>query len=68
MKNDISVTNINPNELLEKANKGLRTLDIDEKHIIAALEALKVWLTDDGFQDYVPQLMYLIEAKKWDFL
>jgi len=68
MKKEISLTNFNTNELLEKANAGLRTLDIDEKYINAALKAIEVWLTGDVFQDYVPQIVHLIDSKNWVFL
>ena len=54
--------------LLEKARDGFKTLDIAEKYINSALKWLEIWLTDNSFKDYVPQLTYLIESKKWSFL
>jgi len=58
----------NPEALLEKAQEGFATLDVSEKYIQSALGHLKSWLTDGMFKDYVPQIAYLIEAEKWNFL
>ena len=54
--------------LIEKAKNGFETLDVSVEHQIEALKWLEIWLTDDIFRDYVPQITYLIEAEKWNFL
>lgn len=54
--------------LLEKAKKGFNTLNIAEKYVDSALKWLESWLTDPQFEDYVPQIRYLIESEKWNFL
>ena len=54
--------------LVEKTKDGFKTLNISEKYITSALTWLNLWLTDKPFEDYVPQIRYLIESEKWDFL
>jgi len=54
--------------LIEIAKNGFNTLSISKKYIDSATGFLKIWLTDDQFKDYVPQITYLIETKNWDFL
>jgi phosphoglucomutase/phosphomannomutase len=58
----------NANALIEIAKNGFNTLSISSKYIDSAIHFLKIWLTDDQFKDYVPQILYLIEMKKWEFL
>lgn len=55
-------------EIIQKVRAGFKTLDVSVKHQIEALIWLEMWLTDDIFRDYVPQIKYLIESEKWDFL
>lgn len=55
-------------ELLEKAQEGFRLLDVPEKYKNSARKWMEIWLTDSVFSDYVPQISYLVEQKKWDFL
>ena len=59
---------IDNRKLLEKARDEFKTLDIAEKYKNSALEHLETWLTDNTFKEYVPQITYLIESEKWDFL
>ena len=59
---------INDAKLIEKAKEGFKTLDVPEKYVDSSLKWLKIWLTDSMFKDYMPQLVFLIEAQKWDFL
>jgi phosphoglucomutase/phosphomannomutase len=60
---------INDNrKLLEKAKKGFYTLKISEKYIASALKWLEIWLTENTFKDYGPQIKYLIESENWLFL
>jgi phosphoglucomutase/phosphomannomutase len=56
------------NTWVAKAKDGFNTLDVSEKYINSALKWLDVWLTDQAFSDYVPQIQYLIKTGKWDFL
>jgi phosphoglucomutase/phosphomannomutase len=53
---------------MEKAKDGFSTLDVSEKYINSALKWLDVWLTDPAFSEYVPQIQYLIETGRWNFL
>jgi len=59
---------INTNALIEKATNGFNTIGISKKYIDSAIDLLKTWLTDHQFKDYGPQISYLIESQKWDFL
>jgi phosphoglucomutase len=54
--------------LLDKAKNGFNTLNIGEKYVSSALKWLEQWLTDSQFEEYVPQIQYLIESQKWNFL
>jgi phosphoglucomutase len=56
------------NVLLNKTKNGFNTLNIAEKYVGSALKWLETWLTDPQFEDYVPQIRYLIESQKWNFL
>lgn len=55
-------------ELLKETEIGFKSLDLPDKYKHSALQWLERWLTDDEFQDYVPQIEYLIENKKWNFI
>ena len=54
--------------LLVRARTGFGTLSVSEKYVDSAFKWLEIWLTDDAFQDYFPQIEHLIESEKWDFL
>ena len=54
--------------LIDKAREGFKTLDLSDHYKTSALEWLEVWLTDSAFKEYVAQIEYLIEAKRWEFL
>lgn len=58
----------NRETLLKKAKVGFESLDVADKHKTAALGWLEIWLTEEAFEDYVPQIQYLIESGKWEFL
>ena len=58
----------NANALLNKTEHGFNSLEVSKKYVDSALKWLATWLTDDSFKDYVPQITYLIEKQKWDFL
>jgi len=53
---------------MAKAKNGFNTLDVSKKYINSALKWLDVWLTDPAFSEYVPQIQYLIENGRWNFL
>lgn len=54
--------------LLKKAEGGFGNLSVSEKYIQSALKWLEIWLTNGIFEDYGPQIRYLIESEKWDIL
>ncbi|MGD8252771.1 MAG: phospho-sugar mutase [Syntrophobacterales bacterium] len=54
--------------LIDKVKNGFQALDVSVEHQREALKWLEIWLTDDIFRDYVPQITYLIESEKWNFL
>jgi phosphoglucomutase/phosphomannomutase len=54
--------------IIEQVRAGFKSLDVSVEHQIEALKWLEMWLTDDSFRDYVPQIKYLIESEKWNFL
>jgi phosphoglucomutase/phosphomannomutase len=54
--------------LIDEAKNGFEALDVSDEHKFEALNWLEIWLTDDSFRDYVPQIKYLIESEKWNFL
>jgi phosphoglucomutase/phosphomannomutase len=58
----------NTETLLEETRDGFKSLDLSEKYKDAALKWLRIWVTDPAFADYVPQIAYLIQAQKWNFL
>jgi phosphoglucomutase/phosphomannomutase len=54
--------------LLKKTKQGFGTLKVSEKYTDSAVKWIEIWLADDAFKDYVPQIEYLIESEKWNFL
>ena len=54
--------------LITKAKEGFNTLDVSEKYSQSALKWLEIWLSNQAFKDYVPQIHYLIENSQWNFL
>ena len=54
--------------LIQKVTKGFKTLTVSEKFKKKAIEHLKTWLTDKQYQEYVPQIKYLVDQKKWDVI
>ncbi len=59
---------MNTQDLLARVQDGLNTLDVSSKYKTAALKWIEVWLTEAAYQDYRPQIGFLIENAKWDFL
>lgn len=56
------------NGLLERAEAGFASLDLDDKYKQSAAKWLDLWLTEPQFRDYVPQIEHLIESEEWEFL
>ena len=54
--------------LIEKAKKGFETLDLPQSFKSDALERLSVWLVEDMYAPYVPQITHLIASGQWEFL
>ena len=54
--------------LLKKATDGLQALNVSEQYTHSALKWLETWLSEKTFEEYVPQIAYLINTQKWDFL
>ncbi len=54
--------------MLIEAEKGFTDLKYPDKYASSALVRLKEWLTDPQFEEYVPQIRYLIESRKWALL
>ena len=54
--------------LLKQVKLGFANLDISDKYAQSALDGLEIWLSDKVFEEYVPQIQFLIEKEKWNFL
>lgn len=55
-------------ELLKAIEKGFTNLTLDYKYKKSALENIELWLTEEIYKEYIPQIEYLVEANKWDLL
>jgi phosphoglucomutase/phosphomannomutase len=53
---------------LAKATAGFAGLDVSDKVKAKALGHLNAWLTEPVFEEYAPQIRFLIDAGKWDVL
>ncbi len=53
---------------LDKIKAGFATLDLNRKYKDSALKWIRVWMTEPEFKDYVPQIEFLAESGKWEFL
>ena len=58
----------NVDGLLTQAKSGIDSLEVSKKYVDSAMKWLGIWLTDDVFSEYVPQIKHLIKAKNWEFL
>ena len=54
--------------ILAKIQDGFSGLSIDNKYKNEAIKNIELWLTDEIYKDYIPQIEYLVESKKWDLL
>ena len=59
---------MNRDGLLTQAKGGFDSLEVSKKYVDSALKWLKIWLTDDAFSDYVPQIAHLVKTENWNFL
>ena len=59
---------MNTETLLKDTEMGFANLDISEKYAQSALGWLEIWLNDKVFEEYVPQIQFLIKKEKWNFL
>ena len=59
---------MNTEALLKDAKLGFANLNISAKYARSALGWLEIWLNDKVFEEYVPQIQFLIEKEKWSFL
>ncbi|WP_022667297.1 phospho-sugar mutase [Desulfospira joergensenii] len=55
-------------KFLSKARKGFNGIKVSDSQKESALKWLELWLKEDAFIDYVPQIHYLIDREEWDFL
>ena len=55
-------------DLIANAQSGFNQLDMPAPVVADALDALEIWLTDDAFEHYRPQLEHLIDTQAWEFL
>jgi len=55
-------------KLIKKVRDGFDILDVGETYKSQSLDWLKLWLTDKDFDEYSPQIRYLIDNEKWDLL
>jgi len=53
---------MNTKNLLEKSNRGFKTLKIDQKFKDSALLHLEEWLSQDLYKDYRPQVEHIINS------
>lgn len=59
---------IDVNARLQNCKNGFKNLEVNQTAIDSALKWLRTWLVGEMFQAYVPQINYLIEQQKWNFL
>src|ERR1700757_5253763 len=52
-------------DLLDQAQSGFRSVDVDEAVKQQALKHLKQWLSEREFAPYLSQLRWLIETNQW---
>jgi len=55
-------------QTLQKCSQGFSSLNVSEHFKETALTHLKTWLTQDLYQDYVPQIEFMISQESWDYL
>src|SRR3990167_11253946 len=55
-------------DILDKIKQGFTSLRVDESYKNEALKFLSDWVSKSEFNEYVPQIEYLVETEKWDEL
>lgn len=64
----ISIVGSSLKENLQKAEVGFSKLPIHNQYKESALSYLEEWLTRPDYEDYVPQVLHLIDQGYWDYL
>jgi len=59
---------MNREDLLTKAQNGFDSLKVSPRYVDSALKWIKIWLTDEAYNDYAAQIAHLIETDNWNFL
>ncbi len=54
--------------LTDNVKAGFKSLDISKKYTDSAIKWINIWLTENMFEEYVPQIKFLIKSEKWDIL
>ena len=58
----------NVDALLTKAQNGFDSLKVSQKYVASALKWIKIWLTDEAYNDYAAQIAHLIKTENWNVL
>lgn len=53
---------------LQMIEEGFKSLSVDDSFKQASLKNIELWLSEEVFQEYVPQINYLVEVENWDLL
>jgi phosphoglucomutase len=59
---------MNREDLLTKAQNGFDSLKVSQKYVASALKWIKIWLTDEAYNDYAAQIAHLIKTGNWNVL
>jgi phosphoglucomutase len=59
---------MNREDLLTKAENGFGSLKVSQKYVASALKWIKIWLTDEAYNDYAAQIAHLIKTGNWNVL
>jgi phosphoglucomutase len=59
---------MNREDLLTKAENGFGSLKVSQKYVASALKWIKIWLTDEAYNDYAAQIAHLIKTENWNVL
>lgn len=60
--------NLDTKIFVDKIKTGFNSLKVDSKYKVSALSYIKDWLEKEEFEDYVPQIKYMIGCSDWDYL
>lgn len=59
---------MNLSQVLKRIENGFTTLSVEQHFKDSSLENIKIWLTEEEYKEYVPQIEYLVEIGNWDLL